>query len=156
MPPHEGDRAPDITAVLADGETFRSTSLDDAVEGGAVLVFSAFVYSAIAENWWKHYERSGWGAFDVPVIGVTPDGPYAQNAFVRAHDLPFRFYSDVDGGLGDAYDLTIPREGMANVSMARRAIFVLDAERRITFQWLGDDWISPPPQAEVESAVEDL
>ncbi|MFC6835929.1 redoxin domain-containing protein [Halomarina ordinaria] len=156
MPPTVGERAPDFESLLCTGETFRSTRLDEALDGGCVLVFSAFSFSAIAENWWKRYERAGWADFDVPVLGVTRDGPYAQNAFLRYLESPFRLFSDVDGRVGEAYDLLVEREGMANTTTSWRAVFVLDADRTVTYAWVADDWISPVPREEVEEAVAQL
>lgn len=156
MPPTEGEQAPDFEALLCTGETFRSRRLDDVLDDGGVLVFSAFAFSAIAENWWKRYERAGWHEFDVPVVGVSRDGPYAQNAFIRYLDSPFRLFSDTDGRASETYDLLIKRDGMANTSTARRAVFVLDDERTVTYAWVASDWISPVPREEVETAVEEL
>lgn len=157
MPPSEGERAPDFEALVCDGETFRSRRFDDLLDdGGGVLVFSGFVGSAIAENWWKHFGRVGWADFDVPVVGVTRDGPYAQNAFLREHDLPFRFFADVDGVACEAFDLRTPRSGMANVSTARRAVFVVDGDRDVEYEWVAENWTEPVPRAEVETAVDGL
>ena len=157
MPPTEGETAPDFEALCCDGETFRSRRFSSLLaEAGGVLVFSGFVGSAISENWWKHFGRVGWGDFDVPVLGVTRDGPYAQNAFLRGHDLPFRFFSDVDGVACAAYDLLTPRSGMANVSTARRAVFVVDGERQVGYRWVAENWTEPVPRAEVEDAIERL
>lgn len=156
MPPREGDEAPDFETLLCTGETFRSRRLSAVADGGGVLVFSAFAFSAIAENWWKRYDRAGWGGFDVPVVGVSRDGPYAQNAFLRHLDSPFRLFADTDAVAADAYDLRQEREGMANVTTPGRATFVLDDEMRVTYRWIADDWISPAPRDEVEAAVADL
>lgn len=153
MPPIVGDTPPEFVVPLCDGETFRSTRLSAAAADGAVLVFSGFVFSAIAENWWKRYRRAGWADFDVPVLGVTRDGPYAQNAFIRDKDLPFRFLSDVNGAACEAFGLRTDRAGMANVSTASRAVFVIDTHRTITYQWVAEDWISPVPQREIEAAA---
>jgi peroxiredoxin len=155
-PPTVGDQAPTFTGLLCDGETFRATDLNDALDGGAVLVFYGFTYSAIAENWWKEYHRRGWDEFDIPVIGVSRDGPYAQNRFLREMGLPFTLFADVNGTAIDTYGLTTVRDGMAGVETARRAIFVLNEERNVTERWLGEDWISPPPVEELEAAVENL
>ncbi|PSP73667.1 peroxiredoxin [Halobacteriales archaeon QS_3_64_16] len=155
MPPTDGEIAPDFEALLCDGETFRPTSLagllDD--EAGCVLVFFGFTGSAIAENWWKRYDRAGWGGFEVPVVGISRDGPYAQNAFLRRISSPFRFCSDVDGEVAASYDLLAERRGMAGVHTARRAIFVLNGERAIAHAWVADDWISPVPIEGIETAV---
>ena len=156
MPPNEGEHAPDFEALLCDGETFRPTRLSDVLDGGCVVVFYGFSFSAIAENWWKRYDRAGWADFDVPVVGVSRDGPYAQNAFLRYLDSPFRLFSDVEGTAAEAYDLLMTREGMGETKTARRAVFVLDGDRRVTPRWLGEDWISPVPREDIEAAVAEL
>lgn len=153
-PPSEGEQAPTFTALYCDGETFRSTRLDDVLDGGVVLVFYGFSYSAIAENWWKRYHRRGWDDLDVPVVGVSRDGPYAQNRFLREMELPFALFADVAGTAIDAYGVTAKRDGMGDAETARRSIFVLDADRKVTARWIADDWISPPPVDEIEAAVD--
>lgn len=154
--PAVGEQAPSFTGLLCDGETFRPSHLEDVFEDGGVLVFYGFTYSAIAENWWKQYDRRGWDEFDVPVVGVSRDGPYAQNRFIRDMDLPFSLVADVNGAAIGAYDVATVREGMADAETARRAIFVLDQNRTVTARWIADDWISPPPVDELEAAVEEL
>ena len=142
--------------MLCDGETFRARTLDEIGEEGCVLVFYSFSFSAIARNWWRRYDRRNWDEFPVPVVGVCRDGPYAQNAFLRRLDSPFRSFSDVDGRVIDAYGLLVEREDMAGTHTARRATFVLDGDRRVQGEWVLDDWISPLPADEVEAVVGDL
>jgi peroxiredoxin len=156
MPPSEGEQAPDFEALLCTGETFRSRELDEALAGGGVLVFFGFAFSAIAENWWKRYGYYGWDEFDVPVLGVSRDGPYAQNAFIRYLDSPFQMFSDTDGDAAAAFELLTEREQMAATSTPWRSVFVLDADRTVTYRWVADDWISPVPREDVEAAVEEL
>lgn len=156
MPPSVGDPAPDFEALLCTGDTFRSTHRTEIQAEGGVVIFFGFAFSAIAENWWKRYDHFGWDDFDVPVVGVSRDGPYAQNAFIRYLDSPFDFFSDTDGGAANAFDLLTERRDMANTSTPRRAVFVIDAENTITHRWIGDDWISPVPREELEAAIEEL
>jgi peroxiredoxin len=156
MPPTEGEPAPAFEALYCDGETFRERTFTEAADGGAVLVFSGFVFNAINENWWKRYDRAGWADFDVPVYPVARDGPYAVNAFLRDIDSPFDVFADVEGRAADAYDLLVERDGMAGVRTARRAVFVVDGEGTVRHRWVGDDWISPVPSEEIEAAVERL
>jgi len=154
--PAVGERVPAFSAPLCDGETFRAHNLAELVDGGAVLVFYGFTYSAIAENWWKAYARRGWGEFGVPVLGVSRDGPYAQNRFLREMALPFRLFADVNGDAARACGLLTGREGMGGVETARLAAFVLDGDRTVRERWVADDWISPPPVGELEAAVAEL
>lgn len=157
MPPTEGDVAPEFEALCCDGETFRARHLSETLsDRGGVVVFFGFVFNAIGENWWKRYRRAGWGDFDVPVVGVGRDGPYSMNAFLRETALPFTFFADVEGEAAAAYDLLVEREGMAGVRTARRAVYVLDGDRRVQHAWIGDDWISPVPREEIEAAVAEL
>lgn len=154
-----GDVVDDVTVTRCDGETFRSRRLSALVgERGAVLVGTGFVYSAIARNWWTRLERYGWDAFDgAPVLGFSRDGPYAQNAFLRELGRPdFRFVADIDGDLTDALGLRADRDGMAGISTPWRAAYVLDSAREVRYCHVADDWISPLPTEEVESAVEAL
>jgi len=153
-PPTPGDRAPEFEALLCDGETFRARSLSDVVDRGCVLVFYGFAFSAISYNWWKRYDRRGWDGFPVPVLGVCRDGPYAQNAFLREVDSPFRSFSDLEGSAIDAYGLLTERTDMAGVRTARRAVYVLGEDREVLDRWIVDDWISPMPAEEIETTVE--
>lgn len=159
MPPTEGDELPDFEALLCDGETFRSTALSAALgERGGVVICTGFAFSAIAQNWWKRFVRAGWGAFeDVAVLGVSRDGPYAQNEFLRWLDEPaFRFFADVDGEVSESLDLLADRDHMANVSTPWRSAFVVDAGREVQYAFVADDWISPLPLEEIEDAIASL
>ena len=158
MHPTEGDEVPGFEALLADGETFRATTLSEATgDRGAVLVFFGFVFSAISDNWWRAYERKGWHEFDeVPVYGIGRDGPYGINAFLRGIDSPFSVFADVDGEIADAYDLLVERDGMAGTRTSRRAVFVLDDEGEVQHAWSTDEWIHPVPTEELEEQIESL
>jgi Peroxiredoxin len=159
MPPTDGETVPDFEAVLCDGETFRSTALSEALgDRGGVLVATGLAYSAIAQNWWKRFEQYGWQEFtDVPVLGISRDGPYAQNDFLRWLNVAgFRMFADVDAGVSESLDLLTEREGMANVSTPWRSVFVLDSDREVQFAYVADEWIAPLPHEDVEDAVADL
>ncbi len=158
MPPSVGDDAPAFEALCCDGETFRPRSLADVGgERGTVLIFDGFVFSAIASNWWRRYETAGWDAFDgVEAYGIVRDGPYSINEFLRQLDSPFSIFSDLDGTVAETYELLVERDGMAGTKTARRAVFVLDADGTVAYAWEADDWISPIPVEDVETAVGSL
>jgi peroxiredoxin len=65
-------------------------------------------------------------------------------------------FADVDGGVSEAYDLLVSREGMANTSTPMRATFVLDGALTVRYRWVAEDWISPAPCDPVEAAVRSL
>jgi len=156
MPPAVGDTAPAFTALYCDGETFREREARELFTDGAILVFAGFAFNAINENWWKQYARAGWDAFDVPVVPVVRDGPYAVNAFLRDIDVPFDVIADVEGTVAESYDLLVEREGMAGARTARRAVFVINESGNIRHRWLADDWVSPVPREAIKDAVAGL
>ena len=158
MPPQVGDEAPGFETLLCDGETFRPRSLEESLGArGGVLIFGGFVFSAIALNWWTRYEKYGWHEFEaIPVYGVYRDGPYAVNEFLRQRSVPFSFFVDVDGGVAEAFDLLVERDGMAGVHTARRAVFVLDGDGTVVDAWDTDEWIHPVPTRELQESIESL
>lgn len=158
MEPAVGSAAPAFDGLVCDGETFRERSLETiAGDRGTVLVFDAFVFSAIARNWWRRYEWAGWADIDgVSVVGIVRDGPYSINAFLRRLESPFRMIADLNGTIADAYGLLTEREGMAGVRTPRRAVVVCDADRTITHTWETDEWIHPVPRSDIEAAIEAL
>lgn len=155
MAPSPGETAPAFEALLCDGATFRARTLSSTLcDQGAVLVFDGFVFSAIAQNWWRRYETYGWDEFDaVPVYGVVRDGPYSINEFLRQIDSPFSIFSDLNGSVADAYDLLAEREGMAGTKTPRRGVFVIDDEGSVRYAWETDEWIYPVPREEIEDVV---
>jgi peroxiredoxin len=155
----EGETVPDFEALLCNGETFRSTHLSEALgDRGGVIVATGFAFSAIARNWWTRFQKYGWDEFDdVPVLGLSRDGPYAQNAWLRRVDNPaFRAFADVDGGVSDALAVRTDRDHMANTSTPWRSLFVLDPDRGIQFAYVADEWIAPLPTEDAEEVIENL
>jgi len=43
---------------------------------------------------------------------------------------------------------------MANVSTARRAVFVVDGDRRVVHDWVAENWTEPVQREDVGEAVE--
>lgn len=158
MPPKGGETAPEFTALLCDGEVFEDTHIDDVLDDrGAVLYFQGFVFSAIARNWWKRFDRGGWDEFEgVEIVGIGRDGPFAQNAFLRRIDSPFSVYADIDGYITDEFGLRVERDGMAHVTTPKRSVFVLNADREVEYRWVSPDTVSPPPIDDIEEAIQGL
>jgi peroxiredoxin len=153
-----GDTPSDFESLLCDGEVFENRRVDDVLGSrGGVVYFQGFAFSAIARHWWTQFERNGWHEFNgVPVVGVSRDGPFAQNAFIRTVGSPFPVFSDVDGSITDEFDIRTARDGMAKMTVPRRSAFVLNTDRKITYQWIAEDTTTPPAVEEIEEAVDAL
>lgn len=114
-PPENGETAPKFETLLCDGEVFEGTHINDVLgERSCVLYFYGFVYSAIARHWCKRFDRANCDEFDdVNIIGVSRDGPFAQNEFFQQSDSPFSVYEDSGGYITDEFSRRIERDGMA-------------------------------------------
>ncbi|MDZ7730388.1 MAG: redoxin domain-containing protein [Natrialbaceae archaeon] len=158
MIPAVDDTAPPFEGLLCDGETFRAATLSAiAGERGTVLIFDAFVFSAIAKNWWRRYDHAGWADLDgISVVGIVRDGPYSINAFLRELESPFSILADLNGDIAESYGLLTEREGMAGIETPRRAVLVCDGQLRIAHTWESEDWISPVPRSDIEEAIDAL
>lgn len=154
----EREQIPDFEGLLCNGETFRNQSLKEVLgDRATVLVFYGFTFNAISENWWRQYERAGLHEMDgVTVYGICRDGPYAQNAFIRYLETPFKMFSDPNGNIIEQLDLLTDRHHMANTATSKRAIYVIDPTRAVQYQWIADDWTSPVPLDEVQNAISEL
>ena len=94
-----GDRVPDFTATLDNGETFQLA--DQLGKGGLVVFFyprsGTSICTKEACGFRDSYEK--FAEAGVQVLGVSSDNAARQAGFIRKHDLPFRLVSDSKGEL---------------------------------------------------------
>lgn len=154
-----GDRAPEFTAPLAGGESYNDVdefSLSDALgDGPVVLVFvpAAFTSWCSSELGSFGEEFEAFEAIDADVYGVSVDLPFAQNTWAEQLDLPFPLLSDPSHELIEAYDVV--REGLYDVvTVARRSVFVIDPDGRITYKWVQEATEEPDWDALVAEVID--
>ncbi len=88
------------------------------------------------------------------VFGVSVDAPFANAAFAQKTSLNFPILSDYSRqmvqGFGIAHD---DFAGMAGLTVAKRAVFVVNAEGTVTYAWVAPNPGVEPNYAEVQAAV---
>jgi peroxiredoxin len=91
------------------------------------------------------------------VIGVSISTPYEHREFQREWTgfERFRFLSDPDCGIGEAYGATHDLDGMA-ITEHRPAVFVIDTDGTVRYAWTAEEYPAFPPYDEVEAAVDAL
>ena len=91
------------------------------------------------------------------VVGISVDSRFANAAFAAANNLEFPILSDHDRSTIKAWDLVFPDlAGMAGYDVARRSVYVLDADGKVAWCWLSDSPGDEPPYDEVMKATESL
>lgn len=154
MVPDVGEPAPgfELPAANADADRIR---LDDAVaEGPVVLAFFPLAFTGTCTEELCSF-RDDIGVYqqvDAQVLGVSRDSPPVLEAFARQQGVPFPLLSD--WGLE-----VVPRYGGVHEELLglprvpKRAVFVVDRDRRVRFRWVTDDADDLPPFDDVVDAL---
>ncbi|CAN5133742.1 thioredoxin-dependent thiol peroxidase [soil metagenome] len=119
-----GANAPDVSAVDQNGEKI---NIGEIAKSGTTLVY--FYPKADTPGCTKqacslrdaYAELSEKG---VRVIGVSMDGPEAQKAFEKNHNLPFTLVADEEGKVVEAFGVPQMRPGIAS----RQAFLIRDGK----------------------------
>jgi len=153
--PEPGDTAPTFTATVgtSDHESF---DLDDHLgDGPVVLAFFPGAFTPPCRNEMlalqEHLDE--FEAAGVTVFGVSADSPFSQGAFREQNGIEFTLVSDMAGEAIRAYDLEIDIEELGLYGIANRAVFVLDEDGTVTYQWVADDPTNEPDYEELLDAV---
>lgn len=151
-----GDTVPAFTAPVANGDIERFV-LEERLESEAPIVLAFFpaAFSSTCSSEMAAF-RDRLGAFEeigATVYGVSVDPPYALNAFRDELDLGFDLLSDSNRDLIDVFGIPTDFEHIGVRNLAKRAVFVIDAEGTVTYAWVSDDPGAEPDYDEVQEAA---
>ena len=152
-----GDTAPDISATIGtpDHEDFElSEHLGD---GPVVLAFFPGAFTPPCSNEMVALEEhlDGFEDAGATVLGLSADSAFSLGAFSDEHELSFRLVSDMGGEAIRDYglEMEIPELGLHGI--ANRAVYVLDDEGTVTYNWVADEPTDEPDYEELVAAAED-
>ncbi|MFC7186173.1 redoxin domain-containing protein [Halorubrum yunnanense] len=151
-----GDTAPDISATIgtSDHEPFElSEHLGD---GPVVVAFFPAAFAPVCSNEMVAIEEriDRLEAAGATVFGVSADAAYSLGAFGDEHDLSFDLVSDTRGDALRAYGVETDVPETGRYGIAKRAVFVIDADGEVVYDWVGDELADEPDYEAVLAAVE--
>mgnify|MGYP000722410512 CR=1 FL=1 len=151
-----GDTAPTFTATYR-GSDHETLDLESYLgDGPVVLAFFPGAFTPPCTNEMvalqEHLDR--FEDAGATVFGVSADSAFSLGAFADEYDLEFDLVSDMDGDAIAAYDLTMDIPDLGLYGIANRAVFVVDDEGTVTYDWVADDPTSEPDYDELVDAVE--
>ena len=152
----EGEKAPDFTAPLANGDV-GSFTLSDALEDGpVVLAFFPGAFTGVCSHEMNAFQDhlAEFDDLGVSVYGVSVDSPFSQNAFRDELDLEFDLVSDSGKEVIDTYDISMDFEDLGVPGVAKRSVFVVDTDGTVSYAWVSDDPGVEPEYEEVLEAAE--
>ena len=160
-----GDVAPEFSLPKAGGEAYNDIddfSLSAALgDGPVVLAFfpAAFTSGCTVELCTFRDEIGRFSDLEAQVYGLSVDLPPAQNVFIRQEGLTFPLLSDWDHEVIHKYGVIRP-DMYGLFEVARRSIFVLDADGTVAYRWVepedADEIDFEAVVDSVRSAVADL
>ncbi len=148
-----GDRAPDATLVNADRQAVR---LSELLGQPLVLAFfpAAFSNTCTKEMCAFRDGSAGFDQIGARVVGISVDMPYAQKAWAEQHHLDFPLLSDHNREAVRAFGIEDPNFAKGVLpGVARRSVFVLDRDGRVTYRWIAEAPGIEPNYTEVEAAA---
>ncbi|WP_178915369.1 redoxin domain-containing protein [Natronomonas gomsonensis] len=151
-----GDSAPAFTATLGTSDHESFDLADHIGEGPVVLAFFPGAFTPPCTNEMvafqerlEHFEDAG-----ATVYGVSADSPFSQGAFREEHGIEFDLISDMAGDAIGAYGLEIDIPDLGLFDIANRAVFVLNGDGTVVYEWVAEDPTNEPDYREVLDAVE--
>jgi len=154
----EGDTAPDIEATYgtSDHEDF---ALEDVLgDGPVVLAFFPGAFTPPCTNEMVALQER-LGEFDgagATVLGLSADSPFCLGAFREEHGLEFDLVSDTGRGAIRDYGVEIDLPDLGLHGVANRAVFVLDDDGTVVYEWVADDPTNEPDYDEILDAVHSI
>ncbi|RLM49838.1 redoxin domain-containing protein [Halorubrum sp. Atlit-28R] len=151
-----GDDAPAFTATVgtSDHEPF---DLDERIgDGPVVLAFFPGAFTPPCTNEMIAFQEHADAFADAgaTLFGISADSPFSQGAFREEHGIEFDLVSDMAGDAIRAYGLEIDIADLGLHGIANRAVFVIDDDGQIVYDWVADDPTNEPDYEAVLDAVE--
>lgn len=150
-----GDEAPDFTVPLAAGG-IESFTLSErlAEEGPIILAFFPGAFTTVCTTEMQTFDER-LEDFQGTVYGMSVDSPFALNEFRDKHDLSIGFLSDFEKEVIADWGVRTDFDALGVRGLAKRAVFVVDGDGRVSYSWVGDSPAEEPDYDAVAAAVAD-
>ncbi|MHC5001647.1 MAG: redoxin domain-containing protein [Planctomycetota bacterium] len=148
----KGDKAAGFTLPCKPGET---VDVGQCIGGEkVVLLFFPLAFSPVCTTEMCEM-RDGWGQWsqlDAKIFGICVDSPFVTEKFRAEHDLPFPILSDFNKEVARTYGV-LHEELVGLKGVAKRSVFVIDADGTVIYDWVSDDPKVKPDFEAVRAAI---
>lgn len=152
-----GETAPDFTAPLANGDIGETFTLSERVDEESPLVLAFFpgAFTSVCTNEMNtlNDRLAAFQEAGASIYGVSVDSPFSLNEFRETEGLDIDFISDHEKELIYAYDVSMDFADIGIHGLAKRAAFVIDDDRTVTYAWVSDDPTNEPDYDQLETAA---
>lgn len=148
-----GKTAPDFNLLDTNRE---SVSLSGLRDGKVVLAFFPAAFTGVCEKELCAFRDALTNFNDLgsTVLGISVDSPFSNAAFATKNNLNFKVLSDYGRSAVSAYGIPVENfAGMDGYVAANRAVFVIDEQGQVTYEWIAPNLGTEPNYDEVKAAV---
>ena len=158
-----GDKAPDFTLSTLGADGPEPFTLSDALKDNKVLLlFVPMAFTGVCteefcslSNGLDEYANLG-----ATVIGISGDGPFAQQAWAEKEGIKLKLVSDYEHGAakdyGVAYESFLPAANLTMGGVAKRSAFVIDQSGTIQYAESHDDPKQLPDFDAIKAKLQEL
>lgn len=135
-----GETAPDFTLTGTQGDEIQEFTLSEFAAGRpAMLVFYVYDFSPVCATQMCELNDMEMLTFndEIAVLGVSPDGPYSHQQFIKQNNLSYPLLTDEDKQVYDQYGML--DQTASGKREHKRGIILLDAENTVRYRWVADD-----------------
>ena len=152
-----GQKVPEFALPDADQKTRVLTEFTK--QGPVILAFFPFAFSGVCDKEMCTF-RDGFGSIQgagAQLVGISVDSSYSLKAFAQTYNLQFPLLSDFNKKVTKLYGvLQDPWVGLGYKGVAKRAVMVVDQQKKLRYRWVTDDPSEEPPYAEVVKSTQKL
>lgn len=148
-----GQPAPTFT--LTDNAR-QKVSLDGLRGKKVVLMFYPAAFTGVCEKEACTFRDSmaELNGLNATVLGISVDAPFSNGAFAAKNNLNFPLLSDPTRDVIRAYDIVLNDfAGVTGLTVAKRAVFIVNEEGVVTYEWVGANPGIEPDYAAVKAAL---
>ena len=153
--PQTGDDAPVFTATVGTND-HESFDLADHIGDGPVVLATfpgAFTPPCTNEMIAFQDHLDAFEDAGATVLGLSADSPFSQGSFKQEHGIEFDLISDMSGEAIREYGLEIDIADLGLYGIANRAVFVIDNDGTIVYDWVAEDPTNEPDYEEILGVV---
>ena len=151
-----GEKAPQFTLVNTD---LKAVSLSDFAGKNVVLAFYPAAFTGVCQKELCTFRDAlnEFASAKTAVVGISVDSPFANKEFAAKNGLDFLLLSDITRDAIRQYDVVFnDLAGVKGFTVAKRAVFVIDASGVIRYKWVAPEPKIEPNYDEVKAAVKKL
>ena len=148
-----GQTAPDFTLLDTSKE---ATTLSDFRGKKVVLSFYPGAFTGVCTNQACGFRdaMAALNDLNATVLGISVDSPFSNGAFAEKNNLNFKLLSDYNRETVHAYGIPFENfAGMAGYVSSNRAVYVVDENGVVIYEWLAPNLGTEPNYDEVVAAI---